>query len=109
MAKQAQKGARLSARFPESVSSMGRLVTGPQHYRRRFLSSVVTDGVEKVFVIFLANSDFVCWRHSAAEVCHDGSADGRSEPTVLFVQSRKPYSGRPSAASDQSDRGAGAG
>jgi len=34
-------GATLSARFPESVSSMGRLVTGPQHYRRRFLSPVV--------------------------------------------------------------------
>src|SRR5215472_5804495 len=32
------EGARLSARLPGSVSSMGRLVTGSQHYRRRFLS-----------------------------------------------------------------------
>src|SRR5450756_506110 len=32
---------------------------------------------------FLANSDSVCLRHSAAEVCHDGSADVRSEPAIL--------------------------
>ena len=27
--------------FPESLSSMGSMVTGPQNYRRRFLSPVV--------------------------------------------------------------------
>src|SRR5215510_10169969 len=36
MAKAGAEGARRSALFPESVSSMGRLVTGPQHYRLRF-------------------------------------------------------------------------
>ena len=33
-----------------------------------------------------ANSDSVCLRLSAAEVCHDGSADGRSEPVILSFQ-----------------------
>ena len=33
-----------------------------------------------------ANNDSVCLRLSVAEACHDGSADGRSEPFVLPVQ-----------------------
>jgi hypothetical protein len=39
------------------------------------------DGVEKGSS---ANSDTVFWRYPAAEVCHDGSTNGRSEPVVLL-------------------------
>src|ERR1700738_706457 len=38
----------------------------------------------------------------AAEAGHDGATDGRSEPTVLFIQSRTTHSRSPSAAPDQS-------
>src|SRR5712691_12245489 len=69
---------------------------------------VWVDVVEKGLVIFWAIRDSVCLRFSAAEVCHDGAANGRSEPTVLFVQSRKPHSGTTSAASDQSNCNTGA-
>jgi hypothetical protein len=34
----------------------------------------------------LANSDSVSLRFLMAEVCHDGSADGRSEPAILSIQ-----------------------
>jgi hypothetical protein len=41
---------------------------------------------------FSANSDSVCWRHPAAEVCHDGETDERSESVVLSVQPRTAHS-----------------
>jgi hypothetical protein len=56
--------------------------------------------------LFLANSDSVCWMHSVAETCHDGSSDRRSEPVVLPVQPGTAHSGEPSSAPDQSGRDA---
>jgi hypothetical protein len=57
--------------------------------------------------LFSANSDSVWLRLSAAEGCHDGSADWRSEPVVLPVQSRRAHSDGPSSAPAQSGRDAG--
>jgi hypothetical protein len=57
----------------------------------------------------LANSDSVCLRLSTAEICHDGSADGRSKPAVLCVQPRTAHSNGSFAAPDQSGGGAGTG
>src|SRR4051812_29270437 len=56
-----------------------------------------------------ANNDSVCLRLSVAEACHDGSADGRSDPVVLPVQPRTAHSERSFAAPDQSGGDAAAG